>query len=207
MKKENSSNLAAAVALNTRFGKSGFIMVETLVSVTIILVAIPAILGMAIKGITLGVNAKNQMIATYLAEEPIEQVRARRDFNLMNIEANPTGTTDWDDGFSNPGEKCKAKGCIINPLASDINQVITTAGGNFDTTPPPQEFRLYLDANGIYSPVAGGTPSPFYRVTYVQKTTGPWGGDIYTITTQVKWQTGFAEKMISVTGLVSRWLQ
>lgn len=210
MKKIFHSKIAgiAAPKCIARRVSAGFVIIETLVSVALILWVLPGVLGMATKGVTLGNYAKNQMLALYLAEEGIEYIQARRDYNLLRIARGDAGppAPRWDDGFTLSSDTCKTKACTINPLAPTLDAVIQKCSGTckLDTTPPDPAYRLYVDANGFYSHVSTGQPTQFYRGVFVD---GNPASLEHTITSVVVWQTGFTQKSISVTGYITDWFQ
>jgi hypothetical protein len=190
--------------------KAGFVLIETIVSVSVILLALPGVLTIATKGITIGTYAKNQMLAIYLAEEGIEYIQAKRDNNLLRIAKGDT--IDWNDGFTpGPGEICKNKACIIKPENS-IDNVIMKCSGTCSiggATAPSAEYRLYVNpATGFYSHNAispGQQATPFYRGVFVD---GNPGSDEHVITSVVAWQAaGGIQKTISVKGYITNWFQ
>jgi len=187
---------------------AGFVMVETLVAVSVILLAVPAVLSMTTKGITIGAYAKNQMIASYLAEEGVEFVRNRRDYNLLKHESGDLGV-QWDDGFDGGSDKCRPTGpnggCTVDPLATMDNIINRCNGCKIDTVPPSAGFRLYTDVNGVYSHNAAGTATPFWRAVFVEQVSGQ--PDQYTITSKVVWSTVYGQKNVSVSGFITNWLK
>jgi len=72
----------------------GFTLVETLVAITVLLIAIVAPLSIVANSINATYAARDQMTAVYLASEAIEIIRQKRDTNVMQ-----GGTASWDDGF------------------------------------------------------------------------------------------------------------
>ena len=63
------------IQYNTSDKKKGFTLVETLVATTILIVAITGPLFIAHKGIVVGTDTRDQLIASYLAQDAIEYVR------------------------------------------------------------------------------------------------------------------------------------
>jgi type II secretory pathway pseudopilin PulG len=94
----------------------GFSLVETLVAVTMLLIAIAGVMTMAQGGLQSAVAAKDQMIATYLAQEVSEYIRNTRDTNLL-VEGRA-----WDESF----DKCAPNdGCRIESSeASDLGGIL-----------------------------------------------------------------------------------
>ena len=78
----------------------GFSLVETLVAVTLLLIAVAGVMNMAQGGLQLAVAARDQMVATYLAQEATEYIRNIRDSNHLAEDA-------WDKGFSDCSNACR----------------------------------------------------------------------------------------------------
>ena len=183
--------------------KQGFVLVETIVAVSIILLVVPAILSMTTRGISLESYARSQMTANYLAEEGVEFIRNRRDANLLDYE-NGNLSTHWDDGFSG-GSLCKSHPCTIDPLAGSGSIIGTCPGGNITSNPPSNCYRVYVDTNGFYSPASSGKATEFWRgVTVADIPSHP---NEHVITSTVIWRSQFLQKSVTVTGYITNWLQ
>jgi Tfp pilus assembly protein PilV len=61
--------------INKNKNQKGFTIVETLVAVTILMISIAGPLTVANKGLLAAINAKDQMIASYLAQDAMEYVK------------------------------------------------------------------------------------------------------------------------------------
>jgi hypothetical protein len=175
---------------------TGFILVETVVAVSLVMMTVPAVLGMVTKGITLSSYAKNQMIATYLAEEGIEFIIARRDYNYLRKEKGDV--VNWDDGFVSGTADCRTVACTINP--TEAIKIVSGSGSIYDPNPI---YRLYVDSNGFYKHDSAGTITPFSRGVFVKDVSG--NPDEHTITSVVVWNTPFSKKSISVTAYITNW--
>ena len=92
----------------------GFTLVETLVSVSILLVVIIGPMTIARQGMRMGFHANEQMTAVFLAEEALESVIALRDDNALNVLYN--GGADTWSWYGNAGiSSCKAvNGCDLD---------------------------------------------------------------------------------------------
>jgi len=146
-----------------------FTLVETLVAVAIITIAIAGPMVTASKAALAANLSKDQLIASYLAQEGIEYVRMLRDQTYLT--ASQTYDPDssgpslseiaWDD-FVRGTEltsitNCRGSVCTFDP-AEDVGFSLFPCSGN-SCTP------LYL-ANGIYtqkSDVLGSIKTPFTR--------------------------------------------
>lgn len=91
-----------------RKNKNGFTVVETLVAVTILMISIAGPLTVANKGLLAAVNAKDQMIASYLAQDAMEYVKNAKYLKVAN------GLV-WNDAFSD----CTVNApCIVDTIES-----------------------------------------------------------------------------------------
>lgn len=73
--------------------KSGFTLVETFVAIVILMVAVIGPMTLFSRSISDGVYARNQVTASYLAQEGLEIVINRRDNNIRN-------NVDWLEGLN-----------------------------------------------------------------------------------------------------------
>lgn len=71
----------------------GFTLLEALVATSILMVAVAAPITIAQKGLSSAVYSKNQLIASYLAQDVIEYIKNKRDENVLN-------NRDWLSGFN-----------------------------------------------------------------------------------------------------------
>lgn len=143
----------------------GFTMVETLVAVAILMIAIAGPLTIAQKGLTAAIYARDQVTASFLAQDAMEYIKNVRDYNLEN---NPTQWLLNLDGCTS------ASKCGIDTTTGSI-------GSNFD---------LYHDGNGYKS--SGGIRSQFIRSFYIDtaNTSSNNQGNEATVVVQVSWTNG-----------------
>jgi len=62
----------------------GFTIIETLVAITILMIAITGPLTVSQRGLSNAVFARDQLVATYLAQDALEFVHYVRDWNVIN---------------------------------------------------------------------------------------------------------------------------
>jgi len=111
--------------------KKGFTFIETMVAITVLLVAIAAPMSLAQEGITAARLAQDQIVAFYMAQEGVEAVRNIRDENKLSGDPQLAGTLSACSS---------ANGCVIDTT-------VITGGGTFDvqTCPaggcPPLRFN------------------------------------------------------------------
>lgn len=132
----------------------GFTIVETLVAISILMIAVAGPLVIASKGLRAAVYAKNQMIASYLAQESMETIKNMRDNNIAL-----NGPDYW---LNNPYDM---SGCV----RVGVNDNTTCDVSGTDSIPVvscANTFcQLYLGTNGYghtVTSVAGGFGRYFY---------------------------------------------
>ena len=74
---------------------TGFTLVEALVAISLLMVAISSPMYIAQKGLSASMFARDQMTASFLAQDGIEAVKNIRDFMAINQKGNGTPYTEW----------------------------------------------------------------------------------------------------------------
>jgi prepilin-type N-terminal cleavage/methylation domain-containing protein len=168
--------------------KKGFTLVETMVAISILMLAILGPLSIASSGLRNSLFAKDQVTAYYLAQEGIEYVRYIRDDNYLQSSGN------WLDGL----EDCTGTyGCAIdtgkwfgsNNSVIRLCQLIGCSDYNI----------LYKDfSTKYYTHQTGGgnTATPFSRIVKVEETTDE---KEIKVTSTVTWQSGVGQKSFELT--------
>ena len=135
--------------MNTLHPQRGFTIVETLVAITILMIAIAGPLSIASKGLTAAVTSRDQMVATYLAQESLEVVKNVRDNNVL------TGAS-WINNMSSctGGNKCDA-----DYLDSSIKTGLST-------------YPLKVTSSNTYSHDSSGTATGFSRYFFLSQSGG-----------------------------------
>lgn len=162
--------------------KSGFTIIETLVAITILMISIAGPLTIAHKGLLAAIFTRDQVVASYLAQDIIEYLKNMRDNNILRGEA------DWLRGFGTCTESspCKADTRAGDPTGTTNNMV-----ANCDKS-SATSCGLYLSSTG-YGTTGSGTPI-YTRYFYVIPKSGGAGaagaGDEAQIVVVVNWKTG-----------------
>ncbi len=86
--------------------RRGFTLVETLVAISILMIAVASPLTIAQKGLSSAIYAKDQIVASYLAQDAIEYLRNWSDQNVAQVP-----TVAWLDGIKN---KCSTTLCTVD---------------------------------------------------------------------------------------------
>jgi prepilin-type N-terminal cleavage/methylation domain-containing protein len=134
----------------------GFTIIETLVAITVLMIAIAGPLAVASKGLFGADLAKDQMIASYLAQESMESLKNIRDNNIYN-------GSDWLSGI---GTCTRNSPCDVSAIDGVSNNPSVVNGCN-----GPLPCPIYLETNG-YGHVngAGARATKFTRYLYVHDT-------------------------------------
>ncbi|MEX2013630.1 MAG: prepilin-type N-terminal cleavage/methylation domain-containing protein [Parcubacteria group bacterium] len=140
----------------------GFTIIESLVAITILVLAVTGTASAIQSGISSYVFSKDQIIAFYLAQEGFEQVRNMRDENGLKNQ-------NWLTGISfDSSDPCYfGNACIVDPVNSNIptrcsapgscpvlRQNATTGFFGYDSSWPATIFRreivlTWINANEI----------------------------------------------------------
>jgi prepilin-type N-terminal cleavage/methylation domain-containing protein len=172
--------------LNRERQSRGFTLIETLVAITVLMLAIGGPLTVANRAFGAALEARNQAIASSLAQEAVEYINNRKD-NYP--------TSWWSGGISSMCTKdhpC-AIGYSGNP-AELVNMVTFSACSSANNN-----CRLSLGTAGYTYSAPGENTflTPFTRIFYLSGS-----GDMYVATVKVSWNTG-VDKEVFVQELLS----
>jgi len=161
----------------------GFTLVETLIAISILLVAIAGPLTIASRGLVASKYSRDQVIAFYLAQEATEFIRNKRDNNAI------TGNL-WTDGL---GPCFNPNGCMVD-----------ATGGVFSSCTGDGCVELNIHkTTGFYS-YSNGTDwrgSGFTRTINIEQI----NPDEIKITVGVSWRTGTLNKSFSINENLFDW--
>ena len=170
--------------------KKGFSLIETLIAVSILMIAIAGPLSLVQAGLFSSIHQRNQVTATYLAQEALEYVKNVRDTNSYSqYTASPV---TWLTGLS----ACLgSSGCYVDPHG-------TLTGGNFyikaaDLVPMPLNQVL---TGTVYSySYAVGTPTTYTRVVKITPVpVGNPASDEITVSVTVGWNDNLLARSYTV---------
>ncbi len=145
---------------------NGFTLIETLVAISILMIAVVGPMVFVSNGIKASYYARDQITAFYLAQDAVEALRFIRDNDRISL---VNGSQDWET-FSNTLSACMSpQKCAINSyevyeegedgpsISAGYNSSIIR-GNKYDD-------ELYLDDNGyyVYGPGASRTETKFKR--------------------------------------------
>lgn len=130
-------------------GKKGLTIVESLVAISILMIAVLGPLVVVSQAFKISFFARDQMTAFYLAQESIEYVRNARDRNSLTQE----DPADWLDGI--------AVDSAGVPIAITVNDI---------GAPAPVKYQLVRSGTSYRLLMCGGTPSTCPKVRYTSST-------------------------------------
>lgn len=166
--------------------KRGFTLIETLVAITILVVAVSTPISLAAQSLFTAFYAKDQTTAFYLAQEGIEMIKNRRDQNLLVVVNG--GSSAWLDGIS---------------LDTDLH-VDTPNNAIYTTATCPKECPT-LVYDGVFYNHTNGTPSRFSRTVRVTQDTAD--ADEALVESTVDWKTGsFQERTFTISERIYNWV-
>ncbi len=170
--------------------KAGFTLIETLVAISILLIAIVGPMVLVTNGIKIAFYARDQITAVYLAQDALEAVRYLRDSDSQTngVPAN-FGASIFSSG--NLGSQCVGAGnwCRIDTIVlyernaigvADINAAVSNSYTN----------KLQLDSDGKYR-YSGGNPTNYERHINIKPTASGNGMDVQV---KVVWSSGVTNR-------------
>lgn len=161
----------------------GFTLVETLIAITILVIAVVGPLYAVHRSLVASYTARDSLTATALAQEGLEFIRYKRDSNYLS------GQSDWMSGLS----FCQAaSGCMIDPnAATQAGQIQAYAAAG-----------AVLKLDGSYRYVLGsGTPTRFTRKVTITTVTATE----VEVTSVVTWTTFQIPYSVTVSEHLYNW--
>ncbi|MDE2040943.1 MAG: prepilin-type N-terminal cleavage/methylation domain-containing protein [Patescibacteria group bacterium] len=169
--------------IHTRRTTRGFTIIETLVAITILMIAIAGPLTVANKGYTAALDARNQTIAISLAQEGLEY--------LNNLKDNGA----WPPKPTNPlsGGSCVTVSKIPQCGISFLPASNSSSHPGVDLCSNLNNCALTLkNGDYTYAPTwTGALPTPFSRYFVLYHSSDPDGSDDYTAYVVVSWTTTY----------------
>jgi type II secretory pathway pseudopilin PulG len=204
--------------------QSGFTLVETLIGITILLVSVITPLSVASYAITYSNNARDEVVATNLAQEAIEFVRNERDRSFMAVSSPaPARMQNFLNKFGNYGTGTEtvcftsSTGCGLDVRQTLITNAVrncATAGEcgvlwvNNKTqtaTPPTYTFTQENLRSGYDATLANWTATPFVRVVKMKVIGDRAAPTEMEINVTVTWKSGPYTKSINMKKHPSSW--
>lgn len=115
------------IAINKRWGQSGFGLVEVLVAVLILGVGVLGFAGMQLKALKSSEQSFSRIQATILAKDIVSRI-AVNPYQITKYVAGPWSTTATNSGTPSYWGDCQTAGCSQSELATwDVKQVVWLA--------------------------------------------------------------------------------
>jgi len=122
--------------------EGGFTLLETLVAISILVIAITATFSAAQNGLASALDVRDQITAFYLAQEAVEMVRNTRDSNSLERTATPT--VSWIKGLAETlNDPCAfGKVCIVD-ATNNVFTACPTGPGSCPNMRKDSQTGLY----------------------------------------------------------------
>lgn len=174
---------------HTEDRRKGFTLVETLVAISILLVAVVVPLVLLSQSISSARQTQDQVTALYMAQDAVEYLKY-----IVATNANDP-TKDWLtnlDGSGGTSDCLEPKTCTIDSFTNTINQYTGQA-----------PVLRYDSSSGSYGYKPTATPTKFTRTILLKKISPPQiPGIVYSqllVTVTVSWETSTgASKSVSL---------
>src|SRR5690349_21682289 len=154
--------------------EKGFTLVETLIAISILMIAIASPINLAQKALSSAVLSRDQMTASFLAQDGLEAIK-----NLRDQIAVRSDSTDWLSPFRS---KCVCTGtqCNLDNLSSaiycNIDTTLADLGssiiGSSDSASNPLRIETNGNAFSKYD-LGTGSASKFSRLINIMTTNDP----------------------------------
>lgn len=187
----------------------GFTLVETMIAVTILTLSVVGPLFTASRAIVAAQGARDQLTASYLAQEGIEYVRLMRDNEYLAAHqaggANVSSAA-WNNFLTNPAggaddftiSGCMATACTLDPSAP------SGTGVGHALAPCAAGSCAPLHLSGYYTQQSVGTLQPFTRTIQALPTI-PSSPNEEIIVSKVTWDFHGTSYSMSVTDHLTPW--
>jgi type II secretory pathway pseudopilin PulG len=169
--------------MKTSIHKSrGFTLVETLIAISILILAVTGAFAAAQNGISSAIFSKDQIVAFYLAQEGVEHIRNLRDQNGI-------AGVNWLRGIAMAGDPCAGTSCKIDAVAGTIS---SCGAGSCD--------QMLQNEEGFYGYI-GSIVTPFTRTITVT----PINNNEASITVVVNWSKGLVQRSFKARENILNW--
>lgn len=184
--------------LRTNKKNTGFTLLETLVAISILIIAITGTFGVAQNSLSSSYEARDQVVAFYLAQEAVEMVRNLRDENSLARINDPT--ISWIAGLAaQPSDPCYfGKTCAVDAV---IKTFSTCPSGRNSCYPIFQDTNPQSPTYRKYGQNASWTQTNFNReINLSQATTTELAVEV-----TMRWTKGLLTRTFIVNEIIRDW--
>ena len=179
--------------------QKGFTLIETLVAISILVLAVTGAFAAAQNGISTANFSKDQIVAFYLAEEGVEEIRNVRDQNGLEKSLTGDENISWLKGLSaNPStDPCYfGSSCKIDAVRDEISRCPTQGG-----CPPLKQDK----SSGYYGYDPAWDDSKFTRDIQLVQIVSPDGHPEVSINVTVSWAKGLIQRQFRASESILDW--
>jgi Tfp pilus assembly protein PilV len=193
----------------SKYFSGGFTLVETLIAITVLMIAISGPLVVANDGLTAALYARDQMTATFLAQESMETIKNFRDTNLAaGNNSNDSNSSQYWLSYSG----FHIDGCTLTNScdASALDASSQFSGNPFVQNCPAQSIfsgqsdcQLYSEPSGYvhnandFENGVAAVATSFYRHFYLIPVTNPVTNED-TVHVVVDWKEGTVPYQVDI---------
>lgn len=169
----------------------GFTLVETLVAITVVVTAMVGPLYAVQQALNASRSARDQLIASSLAQEGVEYVRGMRDSNYLYLLANVGSGRSWLYGVDGTGGSvnCITAACVVDPTQNTVSRTVAP---------------LYLSSTNLYNQAGSGTQTLYTRTVQLSSVSGSVTEMVVTVT--VTWTAKSQTRTVTIRERLHNWL-
>lgn len=191
---------------NINKNKYGFSLIETMIAVSILMIAIAGPLSLVQAGLFSSIRQRSQVTATYLAQEAFEYIKNMRDSNSYDQYVG--GDKSWQmsvNGADELSDICGGTGCYVDPHGG--------LSGSSNIKAISESTTHYLNKvvllNGAfsYTYAEGGTPTTYKRIVKITPVSADGTVDELKVTVTVEWKDNAIPREYIVRGNIYNYAQ
>ena len=186
--------------------QEGFTLVEALIAISILMIAMASPMTMAQKSLTSSMFARDQMIASFLAQDAIEGVKNIRDQDALNA---VSGNTNWlsnlddcicisDCDFDNVGTAVKSCDIDTTLIGGSTSFIKSFSSGIL----PINAVYVDSDGNQVFQrfSFSSGIPTKFKRALNIKlDPSGDGNLNEAKVHARVFWDSAMGQKRVDIT--------
>ena len=175
--------------------RRGFTLIETLVAISVLAIALVGPFTAIQNALMSSYTARDQLIASALAQEGLEYIRSIRDNNYLNDQR------PWMDGIDSLG--CYGGGagpssfCVIDPTEGDIH-----GGEGLTVCPQLSQCPVLKLSDGNLYNQSSGDDTRFKRVVQITEISDTE----VQVVVEVHWTTSRRDYTITVSDVLRDWI-